>query len=58
MKLSGPVYSAGFLFFVGFFNFAVFNILTGLFVEHAMKCAEPDDDEMIFEQRKQEQIER
>eukprot|EP00747_Dinoflagellata_sp_TGD_P103453 gnl/TRDRNA2_/TRDRNA2_168967_c0_seq1.p1 gnl/TRDRNA2_/TRDRNA2_168967_c0~~gnl/TRDRNA2_/TRDRNA2_168967_c0_seq1.p1 ORF type:complete len:443 (-),score=83.23 gnl/TRDRNA2_/TRDRNA2_168967_c0_seq1:80-1408(-) len=54
IKLSGPLYAAGFVFYLGFFNFAVFNILTGLFVEQAMKCAEPDNEELVLEQRKQE----
>eukprot|EP00747_Dinoflagellata_sp_TGD_P193994 gnl/TRDRNA2_/TRDRNA2_60900_c0_seq1.p1 gnl/TRDRNA2_/TRDRNA2_60900_c0~~gnl/TRDRNA2_/TRDRNA2_60900_c0_seq1.p1 ORF type:complete len:643 (+),score=124.77 gnl/TRDRNA2_/TRDRNA2_60900_c0_seq1:56-1984(+) len=54
LVLTGPLYSLGLVFFVGFFQFAVFNILTGLFVEHAMKCAQPDKDELILEQRKSE----
>eukprot|EP00747_Dinoflagellata_sp_TGD_P111382 gnl/TRDRNA2_/TRDRNA2_171212_c0_seq4.p1 gnl/TRDRNA2_/TRDRNA2_171212_c0~~gnl/TRDRNA2_/TRDRNA2_171212_c0_seq4.p1 ORF type:complete len:635 (+),score=111.61 gnl/TRDRNA2_/TRDRNA2_171212_c0_seq4:81-1985(+) len=54
IEMAGPIYSVGFVFFVGFFNFAVFNILTGMFVEQAMKCAEPDSEELIFEQRKEE----
>eukprot|EP00747_Dinoflagellata_sp_TGD_P129357 gnl/TRDRNA2_/TRDRNA2_174669_c2_seq3.p2 gnl/TRDRNA2_/TRDRNA2_174669_c2~~gnl/TRDRNA2_/TRDRNA2_174669_c2_seq3.p2 ORF type:complete len:187 (-),score=49.46 gnl/TRDRNA2_/TRDRNA2_174669_c2_seq3:266-826(-) len=42
----------------GFFNFAVFNILTGLFVEQALQCAEPDHDAQVFEQRIQEIADR
>eukprot|EP00747_Dinoflagellata_sp_TGD_P023796 gnl/TRDRNA2_/TRDRNA2_130080_c0_seq4.p1 gnl/TRDRNA2_/TRDRNA2_130080_c0~~gnl/TRDRNA2_/TRDRNA2_130080_c0_seq4.p1 ORF type:complete len:422 (+),score=59.40 gnl/TRDRNA2_/TRDRNA2_130080_c0_seq4:193-1458(+) len=52
--LSGFAYSACFIFFIGFFQFAVFNILTGLFVENAMKLAQPDHDTLIFEQRRRE----
>eukprot|EP00747_Dinoflagellata_sp_TGD_P208038 gnl/TRDRNA2_/TRDRNA2_81561_c0_seq1.p1 gnl/TRDRNA2_/TRDRNA2_81561_c0~~gnl/TRDRNA2_/TRDRNA2_81561_c0_seq1.p1 ORF type:complete len:632 (+),score=121.38 gnl/TRDRNA2_/TRDRNA2_81561_c0_seq1:58-1953(+) len=58
LVLCGPLYSCAFIFYVGFFNFAVLNILTGMFVEHAMKCAEPDNDEMLLEQRRQELADR
>ena len=36
----------------------MFNILTGMFVEHAMKCAEPDNEEMLMEQRKQDRVQK
>jgi len=54
MYHSGSVYAYTFVFFIGFFNFAVFNILTGMFVEQAMKNAEPDHEQALFEQRKAE----
>jgi hypothetical protein len=33
-----------FLFFIAFTQIAIMNILTGIFLENAMKCAEPDKD--------------
>eukprot|EP00747_Dinoflagellata_sp_TGD_P057025 gnl/TRDRNA2_/TRDRNA2_150416_c0_seq1.p1 gnl/TRDRNA2_/TRDRNA2_150416_c0~~gnl/TRDRNA2_/TRDRNA2_150416_c0_seq1.p1 ORF type:complete len:688 (+),score=136.53 gnl/TRDRNA2_/TRDRNA2_150416_c0_seq1:104-2167(+) len=50
---TGSVYAFVFIFYIGFFEFALFNILTALFVEHAMKIATPDRNAMIFEQRRQ-----
>jgi hypothetical protein len=41
-----------FLFFLFFFNFSLFNILTGLFVEKAVKAACPSTYELIMQQRK------
>eukprot|EP00913_Durusdinium_trenchii_P025920 g24323.t1 len=32
-----------FLFYIAFFNFAVFNVLTGMFVDHAMKWSQSDN---------------
>eukprot|EP00747_Dinoflagellata_sp_TGD_P214498 gnl/TRDRNA2_/TRDRNA2_87346_c0_seq1.p1 gnl/TRDRNA2_/TRDRNA2_87346_c0~~gnl/TRDRNA2_/TRDRNA2_87346_c0_seq1.p1 ORF type:complete len:516 (+),score=89.54 gnl/TRDRNA2_/TRDRNA2_87346_c0_seq1:2-1549(+) len=54
VRKAGGAYAACYIFYVGFFQFAVFNILTGLFVEHATKMAKPDNDSLIFEQRTQE----
>eukprot|EP00747_Dinoflagellata_sp_TGD_P170630 gnl/TRDRNA2_/TRDRNA2_202674_c0_seq1.p1 gnl/TRDRNA2_/TRDRNA2_202674_c0~~gnl/TRDRNA2_/TRDRNA2_202674_c0_seq1.p1 ORF type:complete len:631 (+),score=115.14 gnl/TRDRNA2_/TRDRNA2_202674_c0_seq1:58-1950(+) len=54
IQLAGFVYKAIFVFFVGFIQFAVTNILTALFLENAIKNAQPDRNAMIFEQRRQE----
>jgi voltage-gated sodium channel len=43
-----------FITFVCFSHIALMNILTGLFVEKAMKLAEPDREVMFFEKRKVE----
>lgn len=44
-----------FLFYIAFFNFAVFNVLTGMFVDHAMKWSQSDNQNQIAERRSQEQ---
>ena len=54
VSLTGFIYKAIFIFFVGFIQFAVTNILTALFLENAIKNAQPDHNSMIFEQRRQD----
>eukprot|EP00747_Dinoflagellata_sp_TGD_P114931 gnl/TRDRNA2_/TRDRNA2_172030_c9_seq3.p1 gnl/TRDRNA2_/TRDRNA2_172030_c9~~gnl/TRDRNA2_/TRDRNA2_172030_c9_seq3.p1 ORF type:complete len:285 (+),score=68.86 gnl/TRDRNA2_/TRDRNA2_172030_c9_seq3:52-855(+) len=54
IHMTGIGYTSFYIFYVGFFQFAVFNILTALFVEHAMKLAKPDERTLIFEERRQE----
>eukprot|EP00747_Dinoflagellata_sp_TGD_P122458 gnl/TRDRNA2_/TRDRNA2_173633_c4_seq7.p1 gnl/TRDRNA2_/TRDRNA2_173633_c4~~gnl/TRDRNA2_/TRDRNA2_173633_c4_seq7.p1 ORF type:complete len:264 (-),score=38.43 gnl/TRDRNA2_/TRDRNA2_173633_c4_seq7:210-1001(-) len=51
IRLSGSFYAFGFILFIGFFNFALFNILTGLFVEQALQAAQPDEEAVLFKQR-------
>jgi hypothetical protein len=46
----GAFYRMAFLFFTFFFVFALFNILTGIFVEKAVLATQPDRDELILEQ--------
>jgi len=53
----GTVCSATFIFYVAFFNFAVFNVLTGIFVDNAMKVSEADREAMMSEQVKRERTE-
>jgi len=53
----GAIYQVLFLFFIFFIQIALFNILTGIFVEHALKLAQPDHESMAFEQRKNELVE-
>eukprot|EP00419_Tripos_fusus_P065509 CAMPEP_0172931204 /NCGR_PEP_ID=MMETSP1075-20121228/219377_1 /TAXON_ID=2916 /ORGANISM="Ceratium fusus, Strain PA161109" /LENGTH=768 /DNA_ID=CAMNT_0013792523 /DNA_START=72 /DNA_END=2380 /DNA_ORIENTATION=+ len=43
-----------FVFFVAFMQIAVMNILTGIFVEQAMKLARPDRDQLAYKQRRAE----
>jgi len=47
----GPMYVAAFIFYIAFYNFAVMNILTGIFVENAMSLCKPAEEERITEQR-------
>eukprot|EP00929_Paragymnodinium_shiwhaense_P104265 TRINITY_DN6851_c0_g1_i1.p1 TRINITY_DN6851_c0_g1~~TRINITY_DN6851_c0_g1_i1.p1 ORF type:complete len:873 (-),score=184.42 TRINITY_DN6851_c0_g1_i1:104-2656(-) len=54
MEKAGPLYAAGFLFFVCWFFLAAWNIVTGLFVEQAMKLAAPGMDEMAHEKEQQD----
>mmetsp|Transcript_127901 Transcript_127901/g.409719 ORF Transcript_127901/g.409719 Transcript_127901/m.409719 type:complete len:730 (-) Transcript_127901:54-2243(-) len=42
-----------FIFYIAFFNFALINILTGIFVENAMKLAMPDEQEAHQAHREQ-----
>jgi len=46
----GWLYCIAFLLFTFFFIFALFNILTGIFVEKAVLASQPDRDELILEQ--------
>jgi hypothetical protein len=48
---AGPFYALIFVGYTFFFHFAVFNILTGLFVEKAAKASSPDKDDLVLEQR-------
>merc|ERR1719254_147256 len=52
VALSGPLSSIGFIFFIWFFNFAVLNILSGIFIEKAMAASVPDREQLAFEKRK------
>mmetsp|Transcript_97 Transcript_97/g.340 ORF Transcript_97/g.340 Transcript_97/m.340 type:complete len:753 (+) Transcript_97:25-2283(+) len=46
---TGTVGGIAFVFYVGFFHFAIFNVLTGCFVEKAMWYAKPDHHAMMME---------
>jgi len=48
----GTMYIMVFIFYIAFFNFAVFNILTGIFVENALKHCRPDGEELLLERRR------
>lgn len=54
---SGTSNCALFIFFIGFFQIALLNVLTGIFVENAMKLAQPDPYTVALEQRKMELLE-
>jgi hypothetical protein len=43
-----------FVFYTAFYYFGVFNLLTGMFVDKAVRASQPDQDMQIFEQRLQE----
>lgn len=49
---AGPLYSALYITFMFFFAFALFNILTGVFVEKAVVSAQPEREQVILEQRR------
>jgi len=51
---TGSMNALIFIFFISFFNFAVFNVLTGIFVENAMKVSKEDRDMLVVEQRRKE----
>merc|ERR1712232_1100737 len=46
----GTFYTVAFIFFLFFFSFALFNILTGVLIEKAFEAGQPDRDELILEQ--------
>jgi len=52
---SGPFTSTGFIFFIWFFNFAVINILSGIFIEKALYAAVPDREQLSLEHRREEE---
>jgi len=54
---SGVLNAIGFIFFTIFFNFAVFNILSGIFIEKALAAAAPDREQQALEQRRIEEQE-
>jgi len=52
IKYLGPEYALSYLFFTFFFAFALFNILTAIFVEKAIIAAKPESEEMIINARR------
>lgn len=54
---TGEVSAALFIFFIAFMQIAVLNILTGIFVEQAMKSAQPDRDSVAASFRWREVME-
>jgi len=48
----GRFYGVAYLGFIFFYVFAVFNILTGIFVERAVEAAAPDREEQILAKRR------
>jgi len=54
IKEAGAFHAAVFLFYVAFVQIAVLNILTGVFVENALKLAQPDREAMALECRRLE----
>jgi len=57
LRRAGGVNHWMFLLAVAFTQIAVFNIMTGVFVENAFKNAQPDRQAMALEQRRQQQRE-
>jgi len=53
LKPSGVVNCIVFYFFIVFSEVALFNIVTGVFIEHAMKLGQPEINAYLFEQRRQ-----
>jgi len=51
LEPTGWVYSFLFVFFIAFTQIAVLNILTAIFVQRAMKLAEPDKESLALEVR-------
>merc|ERR1711972_1273086 len=54
LKETGSMATFCFIFFIAFIQIALLNILTGIFVENAMKLAQPDRDTLALEHRKNE----
>lgn len=54
----GGYMHAVFIFFIAFINIALMNVLTGIFVESAMKMAMPDRESLAIEKQIEEQHDR
>lgn len=54
LVLTGTMNAALFIFFIGFFQIALLNVLTGIFVENAMKLAQPDPYTQALNDRKRD----
>ena len=52
----GSMYKLFFIFFTFLSTFAVFNILTGVFVEKAVAASAPLQEEMVLEHRRQHAV--
>jgi len=57
IREAGLFYAGLFVFFVAFIQIALMNVLTGVFVDNAMKLAQPDHDALALEMRKTEIVE-
>lgn len=57
IELGGGIPSAAFLFFIGFFGFAVITILSGIFIEKSLAASLPDRESQALEQRRAEEME-
>merc|ERR1719231_723886 len=55
--LGGGIVSFAYLFFIGFFGFAVITILSGIFIEKALAASQPDREAQALEQRRNEESE-
>lgn len=55
--LGGGIVSFAYLFFIGFFGFAVITILSGIFIEKALAASQPDREAQALEQRRNEETE-
>eukprot|EP00929_Paragymnodinium_shiwhaense_P104267 TRINITY_DN6851_c0_g2_i1.p1 TRINITY_DN6851_c0_g2~~TRINITY_DN6851_c0_g2_i1.p1 ORF type:complete len:863 (-),score=143.25 TRINITY_DN6851_c0_g2_i1:218-2806(-) len=54
LEKAGPLYAATFLMFICWFFLAAWNIVTGIFVEQAMKVAAPDKEQLAHEKEQQD----
>merc|ERR1712176_875739 len=54
---TGGLNTTVFIVFIAFFQIAVLNILTGIFVDNAVKFAKPDNDASALQHRIQEILE-
>eukprot|EP00928_Gymnodinium_smaydae_P043485 TRINITY_DN29120_c0_g1_i1.p1 TRINITY_DN29120_c0_g1~~TRINITY_DN29120_c0_g1_i1.p1 ORF type:complete len:610 (-),score=103.14 TRINITY_DN29120_c0_g1_i1:251-2080(-) len=54
LAYTGTLNTVLFMFFIAFMQVALMNILTGIFVENALKLAQPDRDALALDLRKQE----
>jgi len=52
---AGTLAAGGFIFFIWFFNFAVVNVLSGIFIEKALQAAVPDREQLALEARRVEE---
>jgi len=51
----GAFYQGAFVFYILFFEFTTMNILTGIFVDHALKLSAPDNEEKLMNKWQEDQ---
>merc|ERR1712228_316384 len=51
---TGKIAPMALMFFIAFFHFALFNVLTGMFVEYTIEASRPDQEQVMLEQRRKE----
>eukprot|EP00747_Dinoflagellata_sp_TGD_P092494 gnl/TRDRNA2_/TRDRNA2_165429_c1_seq1.p1 gnl/TRDRNA2_/TRDRNA2_165429_c1~~gnl/TRDRNA2_/TRDRNA2_165429_c1_seq1.p1 ORF type:complete len:351 (+),score=73.71 gnl/TRDRNA2_/TRDRNA2_165429_c1_seq1:213-1265(+) len=56
-KHIGKMYAYLFIFYIAFFTIVVFNVITALFIDAAMRIASMDRDSIIFSQQRKESSE-
>lgn len=54
IELSGKIEAGFFMFYIVFFTFAFVNIVTSIFVDQAMKLAQPDFESRMLEKRRRD----
>merc|ERR1740138_630480 len=51
----GTTWGLVYLFYIAFFNIAVWNVMTSIFIDRTMKLAKPDMDTLIYEKSRRAQ---
>jgi len=54
LKPTGSFYACIFIFYTAFFTFAVFNILTGMFVDNMRSISDTDDAYLVLQYRREQ----
>jgi len=54
VEVTGWLYACLFVFYIAFFIFAAMNIVTSIFMDKAMRLAQPDVETLLFEKQKED----